>query len=174
VKIVTEPDGNAYGFCKNGAIWQYNGDYWSVLLAGGGNQFYRNYGIGGDFIDINNGRIIGYAGEEATGTNLKLENGNWSYEPSINKDESFCSIDLIDLNNGWLGKRAGGPNMFANLNDGSWVLNEFATGGWSDSARAIALMDINNGWAGGSVFIGNDENGSPIYMDGQYQHQVIN
>ena len=148
VKIIYDKT-NVWAVCSNGAIWDYNGTSWSVATVGGASQFYNTYSMGSDFIDINNGRVVGYAGE--LGINLILKNGTWDFGPSISNSESFDSIKLIDIDNGWAGKFRGGTKGFAKLDESSWVLNDFNTTNWSDKVTAIALVDIDNGWAAGTV-----------------------
>jgi len=133
-----------------------------LVLAGGGNIFYVNYGVGADFIDMNNGRVVGYAGEQEKGTNLKLENGVWSYAPSINHAESFLSIALTgNIDTGWVASSCHGGSedgkAFANLNNGEWSLNSDVTFDHSDDkVRALVLIDENNGWAAESFYNTDD------------------
>jgi len=153
-------DNNIWAVCENGAIWKFdsNEDKWILVLAGGGNIFYINYGVGADFIDINNGRVVGYAGEQGKGTNLKLENGVWSYAPSINHAGCFLSIALTgNINTGWVASSCHGSSedgkAFANLNNGEWTLNEDITfDHQGDKVRTVVLIDKDNGWAAGSVY----------------------
>jgi len=156
VKIINEENGDIWAVCSNGAIWNYDDSTssWSVTTVGGGNKFYQAYKIGSDFIDINKGRVVGYASllDIGEGINLKLENGTWDFAPSISKDEYFTSIALTDINNGWAGG-IGGNKAFARLDNGTWTLNDDITIYPNDKVTAIDLIDIDidNGWAAGTV-----------------------
>ena len=146
VKIMDDGT-SVWAVCSNGAVWNYDGASWNVTTGGGAYEFYFAETMQSDFIDINNGRVVGYAGER--GVNLILKNGSWNFGPTISNVESFDSIKLIDIDTGWAGKYQGGDKMFAKLSNGVWTLNDFTA--WY-TPKTIALVDADNGWAAGTIY----------------------
>jgi len=165
VKIINN-DGTLWAICKNGAVWRFNNEVWSLVSSGGGNKLYTNYGIGADFIDMNNGVIVAYAGEDAKGNVLKLENGNWSYGQSISDAQFFASVSLYgNTDTGWAGakryNKSEGSKAFGKMTDGKWILSDDISLNYNDRIRAVALIDENNGWAAGSLY----DSESHVYND---------
>jgi len=156
VKIMNN-DGNIWAICENGGVWMFDGTGWVLVLAGGGKMFNLSYGIGVDFIDINNGMLVGGTDGQSRTTVLKLINGNWSYAPIISHAQYFDAVSLSgSTDSGWAASKrlnhSEGDKAFGKLTNGKWELNSDVLLNYNDRIRAIVVIDENNGWAAGSTF----------------------